>query len=209
MPNNAMTHRVTRGIAGALVLISLAACGGNAPDPGTTPASAPADAPSTAADTPAAAPAPAGALEVPPALSSPDQASGDATPAAAQETLRRYYGAINAKDYAAAYALWSNNGASSRQSAQAFANGYAKTLMVDARIGEPTNPEGAAGSRYIQVPVDLAAAQSDGSSRHYRGSFTLRAAVADGATPEQRQWHLDSAELEGYEPSQQAPAKVP
>jgi hypothetical protein len=209
MPSKAMEQRAMLSITGALVLISLAACGGNAPGTGTTPASTRAAVTSTRADSPAASPAPAGAVEVPPAMHSPDQAPGQATPAAAQETLRRYYGAINAKDYAAAYALWSNHGASSRQSAEDFAQGYARTLMVDARIGEPGKPEGAAGSRYIRVPVDLASAQADGSSRHYRGSFTLRAVVADGATPEQQQWHLDSAELEGYEPSQQASARAP
>lgn len=142
------------------------------------------------------------------AAAPPEDASAtEATPEAAESTLRRYYGAINAKDYAAAYALWGNGGQASRQTSEAFAHGYAKTLMVDAQVGKAFGAEGAAGSRYIQVPVELASAQADGSTRHYRGSFTLRAVMADGAPPQQRQWHLDSADIEGYEPD--APPKAP
>lgn len=144
-------------------------------------------------------------------MSTPDSAethvnSDDATPAAAEDTVRRYYAAINAKDYAAAYALWSNGGAASRQTFDAFAGGYANTTTVQATVGKAFDPEGAAGSRYIQVPIELASRRSDGSTRHYRGSFTLRAVMADGATPGQHQWHLDSVDIEGYEPAPTASA---
>ncbi|PZP58881.1 MAG: hypothetical protein DI597_17885 [Pseudoxanthomonas spadix] len=162
----------------------------SAPTPATPPASAPAD--SQTED----------ALAEPP----PMQAAEAATPVeptakSAQDTVRRYYAAINAGDYAAAYALWGQDGAASRQPFDVFAKGYAKTRRVDARVGQAFDAEGAAGSRYIQVPVDLSALQADGSTRHYKGSFTLRAVMADGAPAKDRAWHLDSADLEGYEPS--------
>lgn len=142
-------------------------------------------------------------------MAAPDTADvrGDGTPAAAEDTVRRYYAAINAKDYRSAYALWGNGGAASRQTYQAFAGGYRTTASVQASVGKPFEPEGAAGSRYIQVPIELSSRRSDGSTRHYRGSFTLRAVVADGATPQQRQWHLDSADIEGYEPQARPKAR--
>ncbi len=124
------------------------------------------------------------------------EASDQATPAAARQAVVDYYAAIDAGDYAKAYALWSDNGAASGQTFEHFSGGYANTRSVRAVVGDPTNEEGAAGSRYIQVPVQLSALQRDGSERRYDGRFTLRAVVADGATQEQRRWHLASAEMQ-------------
>lgn len=126
-----------------------------------------------------------------------DQAGSDqTTPAAARQVVIDYYAAIDARDYAKAYALWSDKGASSGQSFEHFSGGYANTRSVKASVGEPVDDEGAAGSRYIQVPVELKALQSDGSEREYHGRFTLRAVMADGASEEQRHWHLASAEMQ-------------
>jgi len=207
MRNNLLQSR--RLVIGAgLASLLLAACGPTAKDQEAQTPSSAAQAPVEASRdaTPGTAAPPAAETREPPAsetrdtASEPTEAPEEVSAEAAETTLRRYYGAINAKDYAAAYALWSNQGAASQQSYEAFAHGYGKTLMVDARVGKASDAEGAAGSRYIKVPVELAAAQTDGRTRHYRGSFTLRAVMADGATPEQRRWHLDSADLEGYEP---------
>ena len=120
----------------------------------------------------------------------------EATPAAARQVVIDYYAAIGAHDYAKAYALWSDNGAASGQSYEHFSGGYANTRSVQASVGEAFDEEGAAGSRYIQVPVELKALQQDGSERVYRGRFTLRALMADGASEEQRHWHLASAEMQ-------------
>ena len=124
------------------------------------------------------------------------EASDPAMPAAARQVVVDYYAAIDAGDYAKAYALWSENGAASGQNFEHFSGGYANTRSVRAVVGDPTDEEGAAGSRYVQVPVQLNALQSDGSERRYDGRFTLRAVVADGATQEQRRWHLASAEMQ-------------
>jgi hypothetical protein len=215
MRRNLIRSRLLLCSAGALAMAVLVACGPDAP---STPAShrAPAveHAPAPTPPAPAATaepspPAPADTAEVPPAMTAPDGADSrnDATPAAAEDTVRRYYAAINAKDYAAAYALWGNGGAASRQTYEVFADGYKTTVSVQATVGKALDPEGAAGSRYIQVPIELSSHRSDGGIRHYRGSFTLRAVMADGATPQQRHWHLDSADIEGYEPD--APPKAP
>ena len=61
--------------------------------------------------------------------------------------------------------------------------------------GTPGRLDAAAGSRYVEVPVTVEAAQRDGSVRRYAGSYTLRRAVVDGATAEQRAWRIASANL--------------
>ncbi|HEX7803412.1 MAG TPA: hypothetical protein VF471_11725 [Pseudoxanthomonas sp.] len=141
-----------------------------------------------------AAPSPAPAMEAAPAMAAE---TGDAaTPAAARQVVVDYYAAIDAGDHAKAYAMWSDKGAASGQTFEHFSGGYANTKSVRAVVGEPAGEEGAAGSRYIQVPVQLTALQRDGSERRYRGRFTLRAVMADGASEEQRRWHLASAEMQ-------------
>ena len=142
----------------------------------------------------AAPPSPVPAAEAAPAIAV--EPSDAATPAAARQVVVDYYTAIDAGDYAKAYALWSDKGAASGQTFEHFSGGYANTKSVHATVGEPTDEEGAAGSRYIQVPVELSALQRDGSERRYRGRFTLRTVVADGASQEQRRWHLASAEMQ-------------
>lgn len=149
------------------------------------------------ADAPAAAPTTTATAQE--TATQTDQAgsdSGQATPAAARQTIIDYYAAIDARDYAKAYSLWSNDGAASGQSLEHFSGGYANTRSVKASVGEPIDEEGAAGSRFIQVPVELEAVQHDGSERRYRGRFILRAAMADGASEERQRWHLASAEIQ-------------
>jgi hypothetical protein len=106
-----------------------------------------------------------------------------------------YYAAIEQHDYAHAWSLWSDGGRSSGQTAQQFADGFANTAHVVVQPGAPGRLDAAAGSRYIEVPVTIEAAQRDGSVRRYAGSYTLRRAVVDGATAEQRAWRIASANL--------------
>ncbi|MEP6908359.1 MAG: hypothetical protein ABI858_10330, partial [Pseudoxanthomonas sp.] len=118
------------------------------------------------------------------------------TPADARQGVVNYYAAINARAYRKAYGAWSEEGAASGQSYEHFSGGYANTESVEATVGEAFDEEGAAGSRYITVPVELVAKQYNGTTRSYRGRFTLRAVMADGATEQQRRWHLASAEMQ-------------
>lgn len=114
---------------------------------------------------------------------------------AAMAVLRQYYLAINARDYATAYAQWSDGGRASGQSPQQFSNGFTGTEGVSAELGTPGPVEGAAGSRYVQIPVSLQARMTDGTLQHFAGSYTLRMSVVDGATAAQRSWHIASASL--------------
>ena len=124
-------------------------------------------------------------------------AIGDNEPTAqdAVGVVRDYYAAINARNYAQAFALWSDGGRATGQSPQQFANGFARTNGVSVEVMAPGRIDAAAGSRHVEVPVALTATQDDGSQRRYVGMYTLRRAVVDGATGEQRAWRISSADL--------------
>ncbi|WP_166206217.1 hypothetical protein [Cognatiluteimonas telluris] len=111
-----------------------------------------------------------------------------------------YYAAIQHHDYAHAWALWSDGGRSSGQTLQQFADGFANTDAVSVQLGAPGRIDAAAGSRYLQVPVTITATLHDGATRRYIGSYTLRRAVVDGASADQRAWHIGSASLRAVEP---------
>ena len=138
----------------------------------------------------------------PPSPGPPDTLPDDLPPPPGEPTaqdavavLREYYASIDAQDYAHAYGLWSDGGRSSGKSARQFAEGFADTTGVSVQIAPPGRIDAAAGSRYIRVPVTITATQRDGSSKRYAGTYTLRRAVVDGATPEQRAWHIASADI--------------
>ncbi len=109
--------------------------------------------------------------------------------------VRAYYDAINGGSYGRAYALWSDGGKASGQSPQQFADGFDDTAEVSVEVMTPGRIDPAAGSRYIEVPVALAATRDDGSIHRYVGAYTLRRAVVDGATAEQRAWRIASADI--------------
>jgi hypothetical protein len=117
------------------------------------------------------------------------------SPADAVAVLGAYYDAISAGQYPRAYALWSGTGQASGQTAQQFAAGFAATADVDFEPGTPGRVDAAAGSRYIEVPVSIQATRNDGSVHRYAGIYTLRRAVVDGASAEQRAWRIASADI--------------
>jgi len=84
--------------------------------------------------------------------------------AAARTVVQRYYAAIDRRDYRTAYRAWSRGGQANRQSYRQFVRGFANTLHTSVVTGAPTQPEGAAGSTYIQVPVTVRATLSNGGA---------------------------------------------
>jgi hypothetical protein len=109
--------------------------------------------------------------------------------------IRNYYEAIQARDYKAAYSLWGQRGQASGKNPAAFAAGFAQTVQVRATVSDSIRMEGAAGSQYATVPVVVDATLRDGTRQHFEGAYTLRRAMVDGATPEQRRWHIYSSDL--------------
>jgi membrane-bound inhibitor of C-type lysozyme len=119
----------------------------------------------------------------------PDSAQG------AANVVQIYFASIEGGKYAAARALWGNGGADSKLSPAAFAASFAKYKEYHANIGGPGEIEGAAGSRYVSVPVQVYARLKDGRPDYQTGAIVLRRVEVDGATPEQRKWHIYSIDL--------------
>ncbi|MFB2895867.1 hypothetical protein ACE1CI_23405 [Aerosakkonemataceae cyanobacterium BLCC-F50] len=114
----------------------------------------------------------------------------------AAEVIRHYYDAINRKDYKSAYADWAGRGAASGQSFEEFKKGFANTTSVKVNIGQPGSINGAAGSLYIEIPVNITATTVNRTTQRFAGNYTLkRINDVPGSTPEQRRWHLYSAKI--------------
>jgi hypothetical protein len=178
-----------RAMAMFVSVVMLNACGGNPSQPpvqssATTEPRAASPAPSPSPDKPA--------RDVAPRASASVEEPG---PEAAAAVLRDYYAAIAAHEYERAYAMWGDGGKSSQQTLEQFRAGFKDTAEVRATVGTPDRIEGAAGSRYIKVPVEVRAKTTRGTAQHYGGHYVLRRAVVDGATDAQRAWHLDSARM--------------
>jgi hypothetical protein len=114
---------------------------------------------------------------------------------AAVAWIQDYYHDINQHRYREAYAHWEQNGQASNKAFAQFEKGFDQTERVEVTVSEPGSVGAAAGSRYIVVPVRLVAYERDGSKETFLGTYTLRLSVVGGATPEQRTWHIYSANI--------------
>jgi hypothetical protein len=162
--------------------ITLGACDAAEPELATSP--------SPAATEVASATTPAPAGEQPPVVS-PIRAESP------EDAIRAYYAAIDAGEFARAYQLWANQGQASGQSFAEFREGFADTRSTEVSISGPVRAEGAAGTIYATVPVEVSAVLKDGAGQRFTGKYVLRRAnEVPGATEEQLSWHIDSASLQ-------------
>lgn len=119
------------------------------------------------------------------------------TPESAQgaaNVVQTYHALIEAGKYGEAWKLWSDGGRASGMSAAEFAASFDKYSEYHANIGAPGRIEGAAGSLYVDVPVQVYGRLKSGAAFNMLGPMTLRR-VNDvpGSTAEQRQWHIASS----------------
>lgn len=121
--------------------------------------------------------------------------TGPAIDTGPADVVRAYYEAIAAGDHAAAHAMWGDEGRASGLTLEEFRAGFARTDTVFVEPGPPGRVEGAAGSRYVELPVTVQARTIDGRRQCFRGRYVLRRSVVDGATPAQRRWHLYAANI--------------
>jgi hypothetical protein len=91
------------------------------------------------------------------------------TPAVATAVVRRFYAAINAHDFEAAYSLFDANW-QAQQSFADFAGGFADTARDELDI-RAVAAAGAPG-QYI-VTIGLIATHTDGSRHEYNGTYTI------------------------------------
>lgn len=114
------------------------------------------------------------------------------SPEAAVDVVAEFTNLLKAKRYREAHRLWSGDAISDARFAAKF-KGYE---IEGAAIGKPGAVEGAAGSLYVDVPLQLFAAKGDYTGS-LTGTMTLRR-VNDvpGSTEEQRRWHIVKADLQ-------------
>jgi hypothetical protein len=126
------------------------------------------------------------------AADTPECEFAPASREAAADLIRRFYAAVNAIDYTAAWSLWGPEG-SPTQTLDQFAAGYRHTRRTHVEIGQVSDVEGAAGSLYATVPVTVDAELDDGRRQRFKGVYTLRQ-VSPGMGRSQG-WHIAAARL--------------
>ena len=158
-----------------------------------------------AAAQPSAPPSPANLPPVePPAPGTPGGLPDDRTPVSeapfapdsaqgAANVVQTYYALLEERKYAEARALRADGGEAS--GADAFARGFDRYSEYHAQIGAPGEPEGAAGSIYVTVPVVIYGRLKTGAEVHEKGEATLRRVNnVPGSSAEQRKWHIERIE---------------
>lgn len=113
------------------------------------------------------------------------------SPQAAAQVLQAYFGFLEAGRYDPAYRLWWNGGRASGMSEAEFAASFGRFREYHAKIGAPGAVRGAAGSAYVDVPVEVEGRLQRGGPFSTAGTMTLRR-VNDvpGSTAEQRRWRI-------------------
>lgn len=113
------------------------------------------------------------------------------SPQGAANVVQTYYALLAEHRYAQAWALWDDGKASGALDATAFAASFARYATYNAQVGAPGEPEGAAGSSFIFVPVVIYGRLASGAEVHEKGQAQLRR-VNDvpGSTLRQRAWRI-------------------
>ena len=194
-----------------LLLFALLASCSRQPDQTIQPPQPPGTADSPTAPAPIEQDTPDGAQNepvIPPAPGTPGGLPDDRTPISeapftptsaqgAGNVMQIYYALIAEGQYEKAWRLWTQSGQGSGLTSTAFATSFAAYSSYNANIGKPGAIEGAAGSLFVTVPVQIYARRKSGEEVHQLGEATLRR-VNDvpGSTPEQREWHIFKIDLQ-------------
>lgn len=110
--------------------------------------------------------------------------------------LQRYAGLLEQGKYAEARLIWSDNGKASGLTEKEFVESWSNYAEVHSEIGKPGEPEGAAGSIYVSVPLRIYGKLTNGKPFNLVGDVALRRVNdVDGSTEQQRQWHIASTDL--------------
>ncbi|HEX7782474.1 MAG TPA: hypothetical protein VF509_06680 [Sphingobium sp.] len=116
------------------------------------------------------------------------------SPQGAAQLVQGYYGLLEEKRFGEAQKLWGDRSDYAQQDAAAFAHRFAGFSEIHANIDAPGDGEGAAGSLYVTVPVQVyARIAATGKPWYALRSVTLRRVNdVDGSTDAQRGWHIDT-----------------
>lgn len=118
------------------------------------------------------------------------------TPESAQgaaQVVQGYYGLLEEGRFADAHGLWDEASIPGKEAPDIFATRFAGFSEIHANVGAPGAVEGAAGSAYVTVPVQVYARVKATRKPWYAlRTVTLRR-VNDvpGASDEARAWHIE------------------
>jgi hypothetical protein len=114
----------------------------------------------------------------------------------AAQVVQLYGIALSERRYADAYALWGDAGRASGVSQDAFMVAMAKYRDIHALVGRPGQVEGAAGSRYVRVPLQLYGRLKSGRRYNLIGALTLRrVSNIPGSGRAARRWHISASDM--------------
>ncbi|KKW93819.1 hypothetical protein [Sphingobium chungbukense] len=146
------------------------------------------------------APGTAGGLPVGPQPVVEEDSVDPKGPQGAAQVVQGYYGLLEEKRYDDAQDLWNANSAIGAEDDARFAARFRNFSEVHANVGAPGDVEGAAGSLFVTVPVQVYGRLAANGKPWYRlRQVTLRR-VNDvpGASEADRRWHIES--IGSYEP---------
>ncbi|BAV65089.1 hypothetical protein [Sphingobium cloacae] len=127
----------------------------------------------------------------------PDSAQG------AAQVVQGYYGLLEEKRYGDAQDLWNEKGSVGSEEDVLFAARFRGFSEIHANVGAPGEVEGAAGSLYVTVPVQVyGRLAATGKPWYMLRQVTLRR-VNDvpGSSESDRRWHIES--IGAYVPPEQ------
>lgn len=115
-------------------------------------------------------------------------------PQGAAQVVQGYYALLEAKKFEDAQDLWDQNSDIGSQDDAHFAARFRGFSEIHANIGAPGDMEGAAGSSYVTVLVQVyGRIAANGKPWYALRQVTLRRVNdVDGSTAEQRRWHIES-----------------
>jgi len=167
-----MNERVVRMLRIGAIVTLLVACGERSSSPPLRVDSA----------------AASGAASAPTSGAAPD--SFGRRPEDAAATVRAYLAALTQRDFGQASALWEPGADAAAVDPASFARAHGDTTVLEFEVGAPGRVEGAAGSRYVVVPVVMRGSARDRPPLLLHGQVTLRRSVVDGATEAARRWRI-------------------
>ncbi len=116
---------------------------------------------------------------------------------AARDVVERYFKSIEAKDYAAAYRLWGNDGADAGGSLKDFEQTFALYSKYEPEAGAPTEIRARDGMQYVAVAAKLFVEnRTNRKTANKSGTVLLRRSV-DPADPvaSKRDWRIWGVDL--------------
>jgi len=121
-----------------------------------------------------------------------DEPASSPSAQAARDVVTRYFAAIDAHDYAAAYALWGNKGADTRGSLQQFKDGITEYSVYKPTVGEPTAIKSREGKQYILVTAAIdVKSRKTGRTAARSGTVMLsRSADPNETDPDKKDWRI-------------------